>query len=98
MNEQRKPGGFTIAYTAETPAEALVIRSLLESAGIHSPGPEMVNPLELPLPVGPCLNRLLDIIVAEPKLEEARKLIEEYTAGNSGDRSCGSSSDNPDEQ
>ena len=94
MNEQRKPNGFTIAYIAETPAEALVLRALLESAGIHSRGAEMVNPLELPLSVGGSLNRLLDIVVPESKVEEARKLIEEYTAGNSSE----DSSDNPDEQ
>jgi hypothetical protein len=54
----------------------------------------MVNPLELPLSVGGSLNRLLDIVVPESKVEEARKLIEEYTAGNSSENS----SDNSDEQ
>jgi hypothetical protein len=37
---------------------------------------------------------LLDIVVPESKVEEARKLIEEYTAGNSSE----DSSDGPDER
>lgn len=73
------------AYTADTPAEAVVIRSLLESAGIHSPGPELMNPLELPS-VGR-VPRLLEIWVVESKAEEARRIIEEYLAGNSGGNS-----------
>jgi hypothetical protein len=55
-----------VAYTAGTAAEAMVIRGLLESAGISSPGSGSNDPFPL----------------LEPRAEEARQLIEEYQKGN----------------
>jgi hypothetical protein len=67
-------------HTAESEAEALVIRSLLEANGIHSPGPELVNPLLLK-DVGMGFQAL-EIYVPEAQAEVARAIIAGYLEGN----------------
>jgi hypothetical protein len=76
VNDAPRKDRVVVAYTAETPAEAMVIRTLLESAGIHSPSPELVNPLELP--AGKIGRRLVEICVVESRAQEARQIIEDY--------------------
>jgi len=69
-----------VAYTAGTAAEAMVIRGLLESSGISSPGSGSNDPF--PLRETPEGTHGVEIYVLEPRAEEARLLIEEYQKGN----------------
>jgi hypothetical protein len=68
-----------IAYQAGSPAEAMVIRGLLESAGIAAPEGASADPFPLPEttenPSG------VEILVLESQAEEARAIIEEYQKG-----------------
>ena len=75
--------GFVSIHTAESEAEALVIRSLLEANGIHSPGPELVNPLLLK-DVGMGLQAH-EIYVPEAQAEAARAVINGYFEGNTAE-------------
>jgi hypothetical protein len=75
--------GFVSIHTAESEAEALVIRSLLEANGIHSPGPELVNPLLLK-DVGMGFQAL-EIYVPEAQAEAARVVIDGYLEGNTAE-------------
>ena len=63
---------FVVVHEAETPAEAAVLRSLLESAGIPSPT-SFADPF--PLPVGSVLTRDTDVLAPASKADEARGLI-----------------------
>jgi hypothetical protein len=69
-----------VAYTAGTAAEAMVVRGLLESAGISSPGSSSNDPF--PLRESPEGTHGVEVYVLEPRADEARKLIEEYQKGN----------------
>ena len=69
-----------VAYTAGTAAEAMVVRGLLESAGISSPGSSSNDPF--PLRESPEGTHGVEVYVLEPRAEEARKLIAEYQKGN----------------
>jgi hypothetical protein len=69
-----------VAYTAGTAAEAMVVRGLLESAGISSPGSVSNDPF--PLRESPEGTHGVEVYVLEPRAEEARKLIAEYQKGN----------------
>ncbi len=71
---------FVSVHTAGSPAEAMVIRSLLEGNGIRSPGSDLVNPLELPT-TGNAM-RLLEVYVPESQAEAARCIIHEYLTSN----------------
>lgn len=73
------------AHTAESEPEAMVIRSLLEASGIHSPGPELVNPLLLKR-AGQGF-RSLEVYVPEEQAEAARRIIAEYLEGNASESS-----------
>lgn len=70
-----------VAYTADTSAEAMVIRGLLESAGIHSPGSVSSDPFPLNEP--PEGSHGVEIYVRESQAGEARRLIAEYGKSNS---------------
>jgi len=63
---------FVIAYEAENPAEAAVLRALLESFGIPSPN-SFADPF--PLPVGTVLTRDTDVLAPASRAQEARALI-----------------------
>jgi Putative prokaryotic signal transducing protein len=73
---------IAVAYTASTSAEAMVIRSLLESAGILSPDVNSSDPFPMrDVPDGSTHGA--EIFVPESQVEEARRIIAEYS-GNSG--------------
>jgi hypothetical protein len=69
-----------VVHTADNPIEAMVIRGLLESAGIVSPGSVSTDPF--PLHEVPEGSHGVEIVVLEPRAEEARKVIADYLAGN----------------
>ncbi|MGH9792194.1 MAG: hypothetical protein ACRD5W_13370 [Candidatus Acidiferrales bacterium] len=88
MNEKRKEEA-TVAPTqsgrktvvvriAGTATEAVVIRGLLESAGISSPAPTTMDPF--PLRENPKGTRGVEIMVLESQAEEARRVIAEHEA------------------
>ena len=62
-------------FDAEQESEALVVQSLLESAGIDA----IVSGLDAPQDVLPGVGGVV-VRVAPEKAEEARRLIEEYRA------------------
>jgi hypothetical protein len=70
------PEPAVIAYMAGSPEEAMVIRGLLESAGITSPGSESSDPF--PIPENPESPHGLAVIVLESQADEAREIIDEY--------------------
>jgi hypothetical protein len=69
-----------VAYTAATAAEAMVVRGLLESAGISSPGSTSNDPF--PLRDSPEGTHGVEVYVLEPRAEEAREIIAAYQKGN----------------
>lgn len=80
MSDPQRRDRVIIAHTAGTPAEAMVIRGLLESAGIHSPGSVSSDPFPLrDVPEG---THGVEIYVLESQADEARRLIADYLQGN----------------
>ncbi len=78
MGEERT----VVVHQAGTSTEAVVIRGLLESAGIASPGPAGANPFPMREP--PEGFRDTDIVVLESQAENARSVIANYlTSGDS---------------
>jgi hypothetical protein len=74
---------FVSVHTAESEPEAMVIRSLLEANGIHSPGPELVNPLLLK---GSERGfQTLEVYALEAQADAARCTISEYLEANASD-------------
>ena len=67
-------------HTAGTWTEAMVIRGLLESAGIVSPGSISSDPFPMLEP--PEGTRGTEIVVLESHAEEARRVIAEYLASS----------------
>ena len=65
-----------VAYKAGSAEEAMVIRGLLESAGIVSPGSASADPF--PIPENPENPHGVEIVVLESQADEAREIIEEY--------------------
>ncbi len=63
-------------------AEAMVIRGLLQSEGIVSPGSVSSDPFPLREP--PWGTHGTEIVVLESHAEEARRLIAEYLHDNKG--------------
>jgi hypothetical protein len=80
MSEERSNERVVVAHVAESATEAMVIRSLLESAGIATPGSVSTDPF--PIPEDPENPHNLEILVLESQADEARKVIAEYLAGN----------------
>jgi Putative prokaryotic signal transducing protein len=68
------------AYTAGSASEAMVIRGLLESAGIQSPNPVTTDPFPLNEP--PEGTHGVEIYVLESRRDEARRIIEDYVRSN----------------
>ncbi len=64
---------FIVVFEAETPAEAVVLRSLLESAGIESPQPTFTDPF--PFGFSSVLARDTSVLARESQSEDARLLI-----------------------
>jgi hypothetical protein len=80
MSEEHSNERVVVAHVAESATEAMVIRSLLESAGIATPGSVSTDPF--PIPEDPENPHNLEILVLESQADEARKVIAEYLAGN----------------
>jgi hypothetical protein len=74
MSEQR----VVVVHQAGSATEAVVVRGLLESAGIASPGPTSTDPLPMRQP--PEGFRDTDIVVLESQAEDARRVIADYVA------------------
>jgi hypothetical protein len=82
MSQQAQPERTEVVHVAGTWTEAVVIRGLLESAGIIVPNPVSTDPFPMrEPPQGP---HDTEIRVLQSQAEEARRLIEEYQAGNKG--------------
>ena len=80
-----------VAYVAGNAEEAMVIRGLLASNGIYSPGSESTDPFPLNEPLD--ASHGVDILVLESQAEKARQLIDE----NIKENAAASSSDSSDE-
>lgn len=80
MSEDHSNERIVVAHTAESSTEAMVIRSLLESAGIETPDAISTDPF--PIPENPEEPHNLEIRVLESQADEARKVIAEFLAGN----------------
>jgi hypothetical protein len=77
MSEDHLDESLVVAHTAENATEAMVIRGLLQSAGIESPGSVSSDPF--PIPENPEGPHGTEIFVLESQVEKARQIIEEYT-------------------
>lgn len=77
-NVTKHPEGERVvnAYTAESASEAMVIRGLLESAGIRSPNPVTADPFPLNEP--PKGTHGVEIYVLESQRDKARRIIDEH--------------------
>jgi hypothetical protein len=77
MSEDHVNEELVVAHVADNVTEAMVIRGLLQSAGIDSPGSVSSDPF--PIPENPEGPHGTEIFVLESQVEAARKVIEEYT-------------------
>ena len=82
-----------VAYAAGNAEEAMVIRGLLASNGIDSPGSASMDPFPVSEPLDG--GHGVDVLVLESQADEARKLIAEYVKDNA---SSSSNSDDSSEQ
>ncbi|HEV2388449.1 MAG TPA: DUF2007 domain-containing protein [Candidatus Acidoferrales bacterium] len=81
MSEAKERGEETVVvHRAESWTEAVVIRGLLESAGIASPPLTRTDPFPMSEPRADFPGA--EILVHESHAEEARAIIAEYLAGN----------------
>jgi hypothetical protein len=78
-----------VAHVAGNAEEAMVIRGLLASNGIYSPGSESTDPFPLNEPLD--ASHGVDILVLESQADKARQLIEEYLKDNAASSSPDSS-------
>jgi hypothetical protein len=76
MNGTHSRERAVLVHTADSIAEAMVIRGLLESGGIRSPGSASSNPF--PVSESPGGGRGVEVYALESQADEARNLIEEY--------------------
>ncbi|HKF53718.1 MAG TPA: hypothetical protein VKB26_15485 [Candidatus Acidoferrales bacterium] len=83
-----------VVHTAGSATEAMVIRGLLESAGIESPGSATTDPF--PMSESGDGFRDSDVIVLESQADEARRVIADYLQSNEGIEI--ESADEPDEE
>ncbi len=78
---------MTSVHVAENEVEAVMVRGILEEAGIpvivrsrqRSPHREAVDPLELYLP-GTAWRERRELLVPNDRIREARTLVSEYLA------------------
>ncbi len=77
MSEDHINEALVVAHVAENATEAIVIRGLLQSAGIDSPG--SVSSDSFPIPENPEGPHGTEIFVLESQVEKAREVIAEYT-------------------
>ena len=79
MNEDQPTRERTVVvHQAGTWTEAVVIRGLLESAGIASPASTSTDPFPMREP--PKGTHGVEIIVLESQAEDARRIIADYLA------------------
>ena len=71
-----------VVHTAGSSTEAMVIRGLLESAGIASPGSVSTDPF--PMREAPEGFHEPEILVLESQEEIARRIIADYLASDQG--------------
>ena len=71
-----------VTHSAGSNTEAMVIRGLLESAGISSPGSSNTDPF--PMSEAGDDYHGSDVIVLESRADEARRIIAEYLKSNEG--------------
>lgn len=69
-----------VAYAAGNAEEAMVVRGLLASNGIDSPGSASTDPFPMSEPLDG--SHGVDVLVLESQADEARKLIAEYLKDN----------------
>ncbi|HEX2711783.1 MAG TPA: hypothetical protein VHM88_06110 [Candidatus Acidoferrales bacterium] len=79
MSELPTREPVVIVHQAGTWTEALVIRGLLESAGINSPASTFTDPFPLREP--PKGTHGVEILVLSSQADEARRIIADYLAG-----------------
>ena len=77
MAAEHADEALVVAHVAENATEAMVIRGLLQSAGIDSPGSDSSDPF--PIPENPEGPHGTEIFVLESQVAEAQKIIAEYT-------------------
>ena len=80
MSDPTSKERLVVAYTAGTASEAIVVRGLLESAGIHSPNFDSAEPFPLNEPSE--ITHGTEVYVRKSEAEEARRIIEEYLKSN----------------
>jgi hypothetical protein len=80
----QRPSGerLVVAHIAGTSAEAMVIRGLLQSAGILSPDFDSADPFPLNEP--PEGAHGAEIYVPESQVEDARRILAEFSKGHEG--------------
>lgn len=67
-----------VVHCARTLSEAMVLRGLLESAGIASPASTFTDPFPLREP--PEGTHGVEILVLESQADEARRIISDYAS------------------
>ncbi len=82
MKQEANRERSVVVHTAGSSTEAMVIRGLLESAGIASPGSVSSDPF--PMREAPEGFHEPEILVLESQAEEARRIIAEYLASDQG--------------
>ena len=82
MLDSGKGDPIVIVHRARTYTEALVIRGLLESAGIEAPDPTAGKPLTMH--AHPADMGMGDIAVLASQAEDARRIISEYLSSGEG--------------
>lgn len=71
-----------VIHSAGSATEAMVIRGLLESAGIASPGWDSSDPFPINEPREG--DHAVDVVVRESQAAEARQIIADYLKSNEG--------------
>ncbi len=82
MDSGHSKDKIVVIHTAGSVTEAMVIRGLLQSAGIESPGSSTSDPF--PMAESGDAFRDSDVIVLQTQADEARKVISEYLRSNEG--------------
>ncbi|MFZ0641122.1 MAG: hypothetical protein WA020_10800 [Candidatus Acidiferrales bacterium] len=82
MDSHHSQEKTVVIHTAGSATEAMVIRGLLQSAGIQSPG-SVTND---PFPMGESGDAFKDsdVIVLESQADKARRVIADYQRSNEG--------------
>ncbi len=85
MSEETIREPFVVVHQAGSWTEAVVIRGLLRSAGIDSPGLTSTDPFPMREP--PKGIHGVEILAFESQADEARRIIADYLAGAQGSQS-----------